>query len=94
MEDILNIIYSEVKSATSGEPRSTDVLAYLVSDPSNPGSEFLVSKSAVIKSGLILNKVVSLSAWTVDAGGKVEIVSSNMFHLTGLHYAGPGTLQP
>ena len=75
---------------TEGVEESEGVLVYLVSDPSNPGSEFLVPRSALIQSGLVLNKIVSLSAWTVAAGGQVEIVSSSSFHLTGLHYDGPG----
>merc|ERR1712096_515721 len=75
---------------TEGVEESDGVLVYLVSDPSNPGSEFLVPRSALIQSGLVLNKIVSLSAWTVAAGGQVEIVSSSSFHLTGLHYDGPG----
>ena len=81
---------------TEGVEESEGVLVYLVSDPSNPGSEFLVPRSALIQSGLVLNKIVRLSAWTVAAGGQVEIVSSSSFHLTGLHYDGPGieTTQP
>ena len=75
---------------TEGVEESEGVLVYLVSDPSNPGSEFLVPRSALIQSGLVLNKIVHLSAWTVAAGGQVEIVSSSSFHLTGLHYDGPG----
>eukprot|EP00092_Neocalanus_flemingeri_P098150 GFUD01125159.1.p1 GENE.GFUD01125159.1~~GFUD01125159.1.p1 ORF type:complete len:617 (+),score=164.95 GFUD01125159.1:117-1967(+) len=75
---------------TSDDEDSEGVVAYLVSDASNPGSEFLVTRSALFKSGVVHNKKVSLSAWTVDAAGQVEIVNSNTFHLTGLSYDGPG----
>ena len=66
------------------------VLAYLVSDEGNPGSDFLLTKSALIQSGLVFNKVVRMSANSVDAGGQVEILDNRSFHLTGLRYAGPG----
>jgi len=93
MDDIIGDIYSEESSSSDAaveQPDSTGVLAYLVSDPNNPGSEFLVTKSTVINSGVIIDKFVPLSAWSADAGGKVKIVNRNTFHLTGLHYAGAG----
>eukprot|EP00092_Neocalanus_flemingeri_P040617 GFUD01044226.1.p1 GENE.GFUD01044226.1~~GFUD01044226.1.p1 ORF type:complete len:408 (+),score=113.14 GFUD01044226.1:152-1225(+) len=74
---------------TNDDEDSEGVVAYLVSDASNPGSEFLVTRSALFKSGVVHNRKVSLSAWTVDAAGQVEIVNSNTFHLTGLSYDGP-----
>ena len=69
---------------------SEGVLAYLVSDPGNPGSDFLVTRTALLESSVLLNKVVKLTAYSAEAGGQVEIVDSKSFHLSGLWYTGPG----
>jgi len=70
--------------------KSEGVLAYLVSDPGNPGSDFLVTRTALLESSVLLNKVVKLTAYSAEAGGQVEIVDSKSLHLSGLWYTGPG----
>eukprot|EP00092_Neocalanus_flemingeri_P040620 GFUD01044229.1.p1 GENE.GFUD01044229.1~~GFUD01044229.1.p1 ORF type:complete len:621 (-),score=161.15 GFUD01044229.1:106-1968(-) len=89
MQDNAAHISKSTETNTNDDEDSEGVVAYLVSDASNPGSEFLVTRSALFKSGVVHNKKVSLSAWAVDAAGQVEIVNSNTFHLTGLSYDGP-----
>ena len=78
-------------SSKYSRPIDNGSLTYLVSDPANPGSDFLLTRTALIQSGLIYNKVVSMSSFTLtNAGGQVEILDSKSFHLTSIQYAGPG----
>ena len=69
---------------------SEGVVAYLVSDSHNPGKEFLITKEALIESGVITNKVVSLTSYSGTGGGKVEILGDKVFNITGAWYRGAG----
>jgi len=65
---------------------SSNVVAYLVTDPENPQTDFLISKATLLQSGTIFNKVVNFSSWTANAGGQVKILNEKSFRLSGLWY--------
>ena len=69
---------------------SQGVVAYLVSDPHTPGEEFFITKEALMKSGVINNKIVSLTSYNGIGGGQVEILSEKVFNITGVWYRGTG----
>jgi len=81
---------SEKLTETESNNDPEGVVAYLVSDSLTPGKEFLVTKEALIGSGVIHNKVVSLTSYSGTGGGKVEILSDKMFNITGVWYRGAG----
>jgi len=86
-----NFDTSEKLTETESNNDSEGVVAYLVSDSLTPGKEFLVTKEALIGSGVINNKVVSLTSYSGTGGGKVEILSDKTFNITGVWYRGAGS---
>lgn len=70
---------------------NSGVLAYLVSNPHIPGEDFLVTKAALVNSGVIYNKVVKLTSYSGRGGGKVEILNDKVFSITGAWYRGSGS---
>merc|ERR1712042_158122 len=89
-EDPSLITDTSEKLIELGENNS-GVLAYLVSNPHIPGEDFLVTKAALINSGVIYNKVVKLTSYSGRGGGKVEILNDKVFSITGAWYRGSGS---
>ena len=101
METLLSVIEETPNQKLFSFPRAEDfeadllteddtdsVLAYLVEDG---GSEFLVTKEAILRSGRVSNKAVSMKSFTrprAEASAKVEIVDNKHFQLTNIHFSG------
>ena len=88
--EYVNVDTHEKLIETERNNDSEGVVAYLVSDSDNPGKEFLITKAALIESGVITNKVVSLTSYSGTGGGKVEILGDKVFNITGAWYRGAG----
>jgi len=67
-------------------------LAYIVNDPHNQNSEYLVSKNTLMESGFVFNKLVKMSGWNTNSEGKVKIVDKKTIELTDLQFDGTGSL--
>jgi len=89
--EYVNVDTHEKLIETERNNDSEGVVAYLVSDSHNPGKEFLITKEALIESGVITNKVVSLTSYSGTGGGKVEIIGDKVFNITGAWYRGAGS---
>jgi len=90
-KDYENVDISEKLIESERSNDSEGVIAYLVSDSHTPGKEFFITKEALIESGVITNKVVSLTSYSGTGGGKVEILGDKMFNITEVWYRGTGT---
>jgi len=68
-------------------------LAFIVNDPHNQDSEYLVSKNTLMESGFVYNKLVNMSGWNTNAEGKVKIVNKKTIELSDLQLDGTGSLR-